>query len=258
MNPSLKTARIADLILNSKSTVVFTGAGISTESGIPDFRSKDGLWDGKDPMEISHVKRVYEKPEELFGFYSDRYQEFQAARPNQSHYILASWQEQGLIGKIVTQNIDGYHQRAGSTNVAELHGNMNLKCAHCGGTYDSTRYLEAYGRCIHPDVVEQTEVCDGIIRPNVTLFGEDLPVVPFHQAVQAHANAELCIIIGSSCEVYPANSLPQHTISNGGIVVIINKGGTALDRFATYKVDEWGAAVTLKEIDNFILQMKSV
>ncbi|QDH19546.1 SIR2 family NAD-dependent protein deacylase [Saccharibacillus brassicae] len=244
-----KIEKVVELIQHSRSTVIFTGAGVSTASGIPDFRSSDGLWHNHDPLKVSHVKLVYEDPKSLFSFYADRYREFITHEPNGAHRILAKWQQDGLINKVVTQNIDDYHQQAGSKNVIELHGNMEVRCQHCNRLLPASRFLKGYGRCQQPSL-EIDEMCNGILRPNVVLFGEELPQKTFKQASKAHMEAELCIIIGSSCSIYPANLLPRQTVSsNNGKIVIINKGETELDHLASVKISEWEALLSLQEID---------
>ncbi|WP_084778253.1 SIR2 family NAD-dependent protein deacylase [Saccharibacillus sacchari] len=244
-----KVEKVVELIHQSRSIVIFTGAGISTASGIPDFRSNNGLWSNYDPLKISHVKRVYEDPASLFSFYADRYHEFSTHHPNEAHKILAKWQQVSLIHKIVTQNIDNYHQQAGAQDAIELHGNMQVRCQHCNRLLPASRFSKEYGRCEQPSL-EIDEICNGILRPNVVLFGEELPEQTFNQALQAHIEADLCIIIGSSCSVYPANSLPKQTVlRNNGKIVIINKGTTDLDYLASVKISEWEAVHTLQEID---------
>lgn len=257
ISPEWKARHIADLIRESNSTVVFTGAGISTESGIPDFRSKGGLWDGKDPYEVSNVRLVQKDPNFLFGFYAQRYKEFKDAKPNKAHHVLARWEEEGIIDGIVTQNIDGYHRLAGSQNVVELHGDMRVRCDHCGALYDPSIY-EQYTEdhiqlCTRKDVYGDEKQCRGCLRPNVVLFEEMLSDTAMNRAYHLHNNADLCIIIGSSCAVHPANILPQNTIyRNAGKIVIINKGETDLDYLASYKINEWGCSLVLETIDKIL------
>lgn len=252
IEPKWAAKHIADLLRDSLSTVVFTGAGMSTESGIPDFRSSGGLWDGKDPSQISHVNMIEEDPKGLAEFYTQRILDIQQHKPNRGHEILADWETRGIISRIITQNIDGYHQLAGSASVVELHGHLrHLRCSKCGSSHS----LDAYTK---PDIddyqcwdKEFTE-CDGFIRPNVVLFGEDLPSTEYHRALSACANAKLCVILGSSCSVHPANSLPQHTVANGGQVVIINQSETELDYLASYKIEAWPISKALTAINSHL------
>jgi NAD-dependent deacetylase len=240
---------IADLMRESNHTVVFTGAGISTESGLPDFRSNGGLWDGKDPMKISHVDMMKKDPESLAKFYTQRIKDALAHKPNPAHTILAEWEVQGKIWGIATQNIDGYHQRAGSYNVLELHGNMDLYCSQCKHKYPYKRYLNEEYYCDGPDEEYPDEPCGGFIRPNVTMFGELLPDTPYMRGINQFSKAKLCIILGSSCSVHPANSLPQHTIMNGGDVVIVNRDKTELDHLASYIIHDTDLSITLEAIN---------
>lgn len=257
MSPKWAAQHIADLMKKSKHTIVFTGAGMSTESGIPDFRSNGGLWNGRDPMMISHAKVLKDDPHIVARFYRDRMRDMAAARPNRGHEILAEWEVQGKIWGIATQNIDGYHQRAGmpESKVLELHGNLKLYCSFCDKEYPASQYTDSNDSndeddfCFCADLDEDGYACGGTIRPNVTMFGEDLPQMAFQRALAQHAKADLCIILGSSCSVYPANSLPQHTIGMGGEVVIINKGPTDLDRIASYKIDAIGIGEALEMIN---------
>jgi NAD-dependent deacetylase len=259
MQPQWAAKHIADLMKASKKTVIFTGAGMSTESGLPDFRSSGGLWEGKDPMVVAHADTLKNDPGTIARFYRDRITEYGKCKPNRGHQILAEWETQGKIWGIATQNIDGFHGQAGNKNVCELHGNMNLYCDTCAITYPTTAYTHPYDeeefwRCSEISYTPENgiERCFGMIRPNVTLFGEDLPQQPYHRAMQHHASANLCIILGSSCSVYPANSLPRYTIDNGGEVVIINKSDTELDQIASYKISEWSITKSLEQINKFL------
>jgi NAD-dependent deacetylase len=263
-----KAQQIAQLIMDSHKTVVFTGAGVSTESGIPDFRSSGGLWDGKDPSKISHANMIDSAPGQLARFYADRIREFQSHKPNKAHHILEKWEGEGRVYSITTQNIDGYHKQAGSKRVHELHGNVEyLYCSHCLTHYHTLVYTEpdeehGYSCLCSDENISssqtgevETETCGGFIRPNVTLFGEMLPDAPYHKALSDHATADLCIILGSSCSVHPANSLPQHTVTNGGKIVIVNKGETDLDYLATFKIDDWGIGNALQVIDQMMTKL---
>lgn len=249
---------IADLINRSRNTVIFSGAGISTESGLPDFRSNDGLWAGQDPMVIAHTRTLKSNPSLLVNFYRDRIVDASNCKYNDAHRILAEWETQGKVWGIATQNVDGYHQQAGSQNVMELHGNMGLYCTHCMTPYEHSKYIDGTGDsigqcdCREDDGNGDYERCSGVVRPNITLFGEDLNVGTFSKARKTFGNAKLCIILGSSCSVYPANSLPQLTINNGGEVVIINKTSTDLDHLASYSISEISITEALIKIDRLI------
>jgi NAD-dependent deacetylase len=260
MEPKWAVKHIADLIRQSRKTIVFTGAGMSTESGLPDFRSGGGLWEGKDPMVVAHANTLRDNPHIIARFYRDRIREYGKHLPNRGHQILAEWETQGKIWGIATQNIDGYHSQAGNKNVCELHGNMELYCPLCSADYLPSTYLdskkdEEFWHCQNHEANDYSlGLCKGIIRPNVTLFGEDLPQKPYRRALQHHVEAQLCIILGSSCSVYPANSLPQQTIATGGEVVIINKGATDLDHLASYKISELSITQALEAINKLLVE----
>jgi NAD-dependent deacetylase len=253
MKPEWACKHIADLMKKSRSTVVFSGAGMSTESGLPDFRSNGGLWDGKDPMKVSHVDMLKKEFDTVADFYRQRIQDAQDHKPNRGHIILAEWETQGMLDYIATQNIDQYHTRAGNHRVSELHGNLSTRCTLCEKEYGGQFYLD------HPDnehlVCTETwegELCGGMIRPNVVMFGEMLPDAPWQKAKKAFRKADLCIILGTSCSVYPANQLPYETISNGGEVVIINIGDTELDYLASYRIRDWSITKSLEQINKFL------
>lgn len=240
---------VFELIKKSKNIVVFTGAGMSTESGLPDFRSNGGLWDGKKPEEISHVKMLTKDPKSIIDFYRERARDALAHKPNRGHEILAEWQTQGIINTIVTQNIDGYHQRAGAHDVIELHGNLNFRSWMGNYPYTAEEFLAMtegdYWKTNFDDF-------EDIIRPNVVLFGEDLPQPEWLRAMQKHSQADLCLVLGSSLAVHPANSLPQHTIGMGGKLVIVTKSETPLDRLSVAKIDKMSITEFLEAANGYL------
>ncbi|MMZ43596.1 NAD-dependent protein deacetylase [compost metagenome] len=233
---------LINLIKRSRRVVVLTGAGMSTESGLKDFRSNGGLWAGKDPMEIASTKTIRPKQAEetvtqyenrindFVDFYTWRIKEVQQHEPNEGHRILAKWQKDRYIREIITQNVDGYHQKAGSTDVIELHGNITeLHCDNCKAKYSSNRYT-------HKPSDDLCDHCGGLIRPNIVLFGE--PLGPsINQANKAAREAHLLLVIGTSLQVAPANWLPIETIQNGGAFAIINREPTELDAHANCVVN---------------------
>jgi len=215
---------IPELLKESKYTVVFTGAGMSTESGLPDFRSSGtGLWTKKDPSKIASTKALNENVKEFTEFYRERVLGVKEFGPHRGHYILAEWEEKGIIQSIITQNVDGFHQLAGSKRVAELHGTLQkLHCQSCGKEYDSEEYVNREYYCS----------CGGILRPNVVLFGEMLPQDAFQMAVEEAEKAELFIVLGSSLTVSPANQFPLLAKQSGAKLVIVNLDPTPLDMYA--------------------------
>lgn len=240
---------VFELIKQSKKIVVFTGAGMSTESGLPDFRSSGGLWDGKDPMEISHVKMLKQDPKAIIDFYRQRATEALAHKPNRGHQILAEWDTQGIISSIVTQNIDGYHQRAGAHNVIELHGNLNFRSWLGNEEYTSEQFLAMTEDDYWKTTYDGNE---DIIRPNVVLFGEDLPQLEWRRALQRHAEADLCLVLGSSLAVYPANSLTEHTVALGGKLVIVTKSETPMDKLSVAKIDKMTITEFLEAANGYL------
>lgn len=207
---------LQEIIDDSKRIVFFGGAGVSTESGIPDFRSVDGLYNQKykypPEMIISHS--FFERnPEEFYRFYRDR-MIFPDAKPNSAHIKLAEWEKRGILSAVVTQNIDGLHQLAGSKNVIELHGSVHRNyCTKCGKFYPLSAVTESDG-------VPRCE-CGGTIKPDVVLYEESLKSEDIENAVSEIASADTLIIGGTSLVVYPAAGLVRYF--NGKHLVVINK-----------------------------------
>ena len=213
-------------IRESKSAVFFGGAGVSTESGIPDFRSKDGLYNQKYkfPPEymLSHECFV-DRTEDFFEFYRDKILAYEA-KPNAAHRFLAQLEQAGRLGAVVTQNIDGLHQAAGSKTVYEIHGStLRNYCSSCGKVFDKDFIFDC------PDPIPRCD-CGGIVRCDVTLYQELLPEDAVENAVRAISKADMLIIGGTSLTVYPAASYVHYF--KGKHLVIINK-----DRLS-YPLDE--------------------
>ncbi|MDR3051095.1 MAG: NAD-dependent protein deacylase [Oscillospiraceae bacterium] len=218
------------LIRQSKSTVFFGGAGVSTESGIPDFRSPAGLYAAKriyghTPEELlSHS--VFVREPELFFRYYKKNLIAEEAKPNAAHIALASLERQGLLSTVITQNIDGLHRAAGSKNVLELHGsNWRQYCVQCGASY-SLHYILDETHC-KEGVVPVCEKCGGIVRPDVVLYGERLQDAVIHAAAKAIACTQLLIVGGTSLRVYPAAGLLG--CFEGRHLVLINQSETPAD-----------------------------
>lgn len=215
---------LKNLLENSKYAVVFTGAGMSTESGLPDFRSAArGLWNIKDPSEYASTDALYNNREKFTEFYRMRIENLLKYEPHKGHYILADLEKRGIVKSIITQNVDGYHKKAGSQNLIELHGRLyELYCLSCGALYPCERYLEEEGaRC----------TCGGFIRPGVVLFGEGLPEDSMDKAYEETIKADLFIVLGSSLTVSPANQFPLIAKRNGAKLAIINMESTIMDRY---------------------------
>ena len=215
---------------SARRVVFFGGAGVSTESGIPDFRSVDGLYNQKydyPPETILSRSFFYSKPAAFYRFYRDKMVfDPNLIRPNAAHLALARWETEGKMEGtgIVTQNIDGLHTAAGSKRVFELHGSIHRNyCTRCGKFYPLSRLTEGGG---DPSGVPLC-TCGGIIKPDVVLYGEPLDVATVDGAVNAMAHADLLIIGGTSMTVYPAAGLVQYF--RGDRIVIINRDATAAD-----------------------------
>lgn len=215
---------LVNLILQSKHLIVLTGAGMSTESGLADFRSNGGLWDGRDPHEISHPKAIGTM--EFIQFFGRRIDDFLEHKPNTGHHVLAKLEEMGYLKAILTQNIDGFHQRAGSKKVIEVHGHLRyLVCSKCRTPYPLTAYREGVYHC-------SEQGCRGHLRPPVILFGEDLEPSSWYQAIEEAKKADLVLVLGTSLTVYPFASLVEIAKQSGATIVIINQTETGMDDLA--------------------------
>ena len=215
--------RAVQYIRESKGVIVLTGAGISTESGIPDFRSPGtGLWEQLDPMEALSTKTLYNHPDK---FYNQGFQiltSMKDAVPNIAHSILARMEEEGIIDLLVTQNIDNLHQKAGSKKVYEVHGHVRSgSCLNCREEMVMDRMEE---KVEVGEIPPRCENCGGIVRPNVVMFGDSLPLC-FDKAMDAVEKSDLLIVIGSSLEVGPVNYLADLCKK----LMIINLGPTTYD-----------------------------
>jgi len=225
---------LADLIRESQPCVVLTGAGVSTESGIPDFRSPTGIWAGIDPMEYASIDAFRRDPARVWHFYAPRITTLTEAEPNAAHRAIAALERLGLVQAVVTQNIDLLHERAGSRDVIEVHGSIRTaSCLECGFSYEGADVaamlpLPRCGRC------------GAVLKPDVVFFGELLPEAAIERATELARRAALLLVVGSSLEVHPVAGLPQETLDGGGRLAIVNRGPTPYDGVATLRID--GAA----------------
>ena len=232
-------ARLADAIRARQPCIVLTGAGVSTESGIPDFRSREGIWARYDPMEVASLDGFRRDPARVWEFYARRLAVLADAEPNDGHRALARLEQLGLVEAIVTQNVDGLHQRAGSRNVLEVHGSIRgAVCVACGTQLGADRV-----RALLPLPVCS---CGEILKPGVVLFGELLPVATLEAATELARRARLLLVVGSTLEVHPVAGLPFETLRAGGSLAIVNRGPTALDAEAEIRI-EGGAGKVLRE-----------
>lgn len=234
---------LAEALKRSKHAVVLTGAGASTESGLPDFRSKEGLWKNVDPMKLASMTALRRNPVEFYQFYRHRLARLWGARPNAVHLALAAMQRAGLVKALVTQNVDGLHQAAGSTAVIEVHGSLRESlCLTCKGRFSSALIdVEVASEKDLPQCPE----CRGVLKPGVVLFEEALPMEAIEAALGAAYQADLFIVVGSSLEVAPVNQLPAIAAAEGADLAIFNLESTYMDRHARWLIREKaGAALT--------------
>jgi NAD-dependent deacetylase len=233
--------RLAELVRARGPVVVLTGAGISTESGIPDFRSPTGIWARYDPQEYATIDAFHADPVKVWGFYALRFQALTEAEPNAGHIALAELERAGLVRAVVTQNIDLLHERAGSTDVVEVHGSIRTSsCLRCGSRYP----LEEVLGQVNAEGVPRCPDCGEVLKPDVVFFGELLPEEAIDRAYELARSARLLLVVGSGLEVWPVSLIPDETVRAGGQVAIVNRGPTTFDDQAVLKIDG-GAGETL-------------
>lgn len=216
---------LATLVEEARHVVALTGAGVSTESGIPDFRSDAGLWQDADPMDVSSIEGFEADPERFYAFWKDKFASLVSATPNDAHRLLAGLESRGRMAAVITQNIDGLHQRAGSSNVHEVHG--SFRTVHCLSCGYATSIEELFAK--DPNEAARCPRCDAKrVKPDVVLFGEMLPPA-FGAAQTAAREADLLIAMGSSLAVYPVAGLVGEAQHNGAKIAILNRESTPFD-----------------------------
>lgn len=226
-----KIELVAKLLRRANYQVALTGAGTSTPSGIPDFRSPgSGMWERYDPMEVASIQSFRRNPRIFYDWIRPLVHSLLTARPNAGHLALAELERQGLLKAIITQNIDNLHQQAGSQEVLELHGHMReATCINCYRVVPTRDMLDAF---LSSDDVPRCTRCGGVMKPNVILFGEQLPIQVVNAALSHTRRADLMLIIGSSLEVAPASHLPLMVLERNGRLVVINMTPTYIDEMA--------------------------
>jgi NAD-dependent deacetylase len=239
MNGQIQKA--AELIREARHAIAFTGSGCSVESGIPTYRGADGLWQKYDPNKYASLDYFLQDPSYYWNFFQElRRPLLEDARPNQGHLSLARLQADGHLSAIITQNIDGLHQAAGSENVIELHGTgRETFCLGCSMRFPIEEVLPILDREIPPPC----PACRGVIRPAVIFFGEMLSPEVLRRAGAETASADLVIVVGSSLVVYPAASIPETAKANGAQLIIINIDRTAMDSLADVVLHDRAATV---------------
>ena len=223
VNPSTERSidTLAELVREHRPLVVLTGAGISTESGVPDFRSAGGVWARYDPYEVGHIDALRRDPGRVWEFYALRLDVLAEAAPNAAHRALAELEARGLVQAVITQNVDRLHAEAGSREVIEVHGSIGTAvCLRCGRREASVRELLPLPQCAD---------CGTILKPGVVMFGELLPVDAIDRATALAQSAGLLLVVGTSLEVWPVAGLPDETLAHGGKLAIVNREPTPFD-----------------------------
>jgi NAD-dependent deacetylase len=218
----------AELFRNAKHMVVLTGAGISTPSGIPDFRSEGtGLWSRDEPMEVASLGIFRTHPDRFFNWFRPLAEEIFNALPNPAHKALAEHEHAGNEITIVTQNIDGLHQKAGSKHVIEMHGTLgSLSCTGCFKGFDANDFLQPF---IKDGTIPLCTNCNGILKPDVILFGEQLSQTAWMESQNAARQCDLMIVAGSSLEVLPIAGLPLQAVERGAHLIVLNNTPTYIN-----------------------------
>lgn len=222
-----KILRASELLRNARHAVALTGAGISTPSGIPDFRSANtGLWTKNDPMQVASLSAFLYHPERFFNWLRPLLDTILQAQPNPAHFALAELESKGILKALITQNIDDLHQQAGSKNVLPVHGTMeNMICLSCDQLFRSTQFIEI----VRDGNLPLCPNCGRTLKPDIVLFEEMLPSDIWSKA-EWHCNrADVILVAGSSLEVMPAAALPWYAVQNGAHLIIINYSPTPLD-----------------------------
>jgi NAD-dependent deacetylase len=215
--------QVADRLKRSRGAVALTGAGISVESGIPDFRSEGGLWSRFDPMEFGHIQSFRRDPAKVWRMLLEMDDLLSRAAPNPAHYALAELEKRNHLQAVITQNVDSLHQRAGSVQVVEYHGHgRSLRCDRCEQTY------EREGLTSQP--LPPRCSCGGPLRPNFVFFGESIPPEAHQKAMDAACKCDLMLVVGTSGTVAPASFLPGIAKEHGATIVEINPSRTEISR----------------------------
>lgn len=225
-----------ELIAKSSRVVGFTGAGISTESGIPDFRSPNGVWANNRMIEYGEFVSSRAGRVEYWRQKVAMWPEMRDAQPNAGHQAFVELEQQGRLRAMITQNIDGLHQRAGNKNVIELHGTTaECECLTCGARISMD---EAVARVKSGDPAPECDACGGLLKPATISFGQSMPALAMQAAVEACQDCDVFLVAGSSLMVYPAASLPELAKQSGAALIIINRTPTPMDGIADLVLNE--------------------
>ncbi len=223
MNEEGRLLSAVEAMRDAQHALALTGAGISVGSGIPAFRGSQGLWDKYDPSEYAHISAFIENPKKVWGMLKELYGIMKGARPNFAHKALAILEEHGFLKGVITQNVDGLHQRAGSKRVIEFHGNGNtLICLSCGRIFSMEE--------VSLEDLPPTCPCGGVLKPQLVFFGEPIPPQALDEAFREADRCDLMLVVGTSAQVYPAAQLPYKVVDRGGGILEINLEETPLTR----------------------------
>ena len=231
------TDELAELVRGVRSVVALTGAGISTPSGIPDFRSPGtGLWERVDPMQVAHIDAFHADPARFWKFYSARFAALESKQPNAAHHALAELERRGLLAAVITQNVDMLHRAAGTRELVEVHGSIaTCSCLQC--TAEPVVLADVRRRAHEdPEKIPRCASCSAPLKPDVVLFGEFLHEPTLERARELCERADVLLCIGSSLEVHPVAGLPLLTLESGGAVAILTQGATPLDGLAAVRL----------------------
>ena len=233
---------VAQKLKDSRKIVFVTGAGISQESGIPTFRGKDGYWRKYDPMKLASIDAFYDDPKLVWEWYDDRRKNILDVKPNEGHFAISQMEEFKDV-VVLTQNIDGLHQRSGSTNVLELHGSIiRIKCTVCDFIDNITENFESLPpKC----------KCGSMLRPDVVWFGEPLPQNIWQSAIKEASICDVMIIVGTSLVVSPANTLHVYAKQNGAILIEVNPEKTVMSNDMDLSIQATSAEVLPKILSIF-------
>lgn len=238
MNKDIKKG--AEFIENARNIMVFSGAGLSTESGIPDFRSPGGVWDRYDPSDFDFQNIISDEKirQKYWQMSTEFYESMRDAKPNKAHIALKKLEDKGKLLAIVTQNIDNLHQKAGNSieRIIELHGNaFSVSCLECGKRYARDQIQERIRNGVK---IPYCDDCSGILKPDTISFGQTMPEDKMTRAFICAGECDLCMVLGSSLVVYPAASVPDYALKSGATIMIINRDKTPLDPKAHIVIHE--------------------
>ncbi len=237
---------LAALLAGARHAVVLTGAGVSTESGIPDFRSPGGIWERVDPMEIGSISTFLSNPDRFWGFHRPRFAAVDSVEPNAAHLAIAELERRGIVKALITQNIDGLHRRAGSTDPIEVHGTLDFgECLRCGARISRDEMLARADDA--DDGVPRCTQCGFQIKSGVVLFGEQLPADSISRAFAAADAADVMLVVGSSLLVTPVSTLPDMVLGHGGTLAILTESETPYDADCTVRL-HGKAGVQMSEV----------